>query len=421
MNQQEIEVTSPSPRRVLPWRWLLAAGALALLAGVTWRMIWLGTQSADAAVAVAPKASPPEGTFQATPAQLASFTIAEVATKAFRSERTTEGKIGVNQNKTTPVFSPYSGRVVKVSASPGDRVQRGQALVEMEASEFVQGQNDLITAKTALATAGTQLNQAEITERRKHALYDANAGPLQDWQQSQADLAAAQNGVRSADTALNLVRNRLRILGKTDTEIDALQSATRISSTVAILAPIAGTVIDRQVGLGQFIQTGASTPIYTIGDLSIVWLVANVREVDAPQMRIGEPVEVRVLALPERVFKAKLSYVAPSVDPNTRRLTVRAEIDNADGALKPEMFANFSILTGQGASSPAVPREAVVYEGDAARVWVVGEADRIALRQVRTGRSGDGMVEIVNGLAAGERVVTSGTLFIDRAVKRAAD
>src|SRR4029077_18456442 len=98
---------------------------------------------------------------------------------------------------------------------------------------------------------------------------------------------------------------------------------------------------------GQYIQAGASTPVYSIGDLSTVWLIANVREADAPLMRRGVPVEVHVLALPGNVFRAKLAYVAPSVDPNTRRLQVRAEVENPDEVLKPEMFASFSIITSK--------------------------------------------------------------------------
>jgi len=185
-----------------------------------------------------------------------------------------------------------------------------------------------------------------------------------------------------------------------------------------VRAPIGGIITQRQIGLGQFINStaaGASSPVYTIGDLSTVWLIANVREVDAPLMRVGEPVEVHVLAFPGRVFRAKISWVAPSIDPNMHRLAVRADVENPDGALKPGMFANFSIITGEAETAPAVPTRAIVYEGDTARVWVAGEDGTIAVRPVHTGRSTDGMVEILAGLSPGEKIVTSGALFIDRA------
>jgi len=358
------------------------------------------------------------GTFRPTPSQLASFKIAPVAMMSFRSEQVTDGKIAINGDRTTPVFSPFSGRVTRVIANFGDYVKRGDPLLAVEAAEFAQNQNDLISAAAALNTARSQLSLAQTNEQRKHALYDAKAGALQDWQQSQSDLISAQNGVRSAETALALVRNKLRILGKSDAEITALENAQKSNPMSFVVAPISGQVTDRQVGPGQYIQAGASNPVYSIGDLSTVWLIGNVREADAPVMRRGASVEVSVLAFPDRVFRAKLNYIAPSVDPNTRRLTVRAEVENPDGALKPEMFARFNIITGTESAAPAVSQEAIVYEGNTALVWVVQADGAVALRQIRTGRSANGMVEVLTGLAAGEKVVASGTLFVDRAATR---
>jgi membrane fusion protein, heavy metal efflux system len=267
-------------------------------------------------------------------------------------------------------------------------------------------------------TARSQLSLAQTSEQRKHALYEAKAGALQDWQQAQAELNTAQNSLRSAETAHALVRNKLRILGKSDSEIIALENAQKVDPVSYVLAPISARVTDRQVGLGQYIQAGASTPVYSIGDLSTVWLIGNVREADAPLMRRGAPVEVKVLALPGRVFKARLAYVAPLVDSNTHRLAVRAEVDNLDGALKPEMFARFSIITGNESEAPTVPQEAVVYEGDHARVWVLRQDGTIASREIHIGRMSNGMVEVLAGVQRGDKVVTSGTLFIDRAANR---
>jgi len=155
--------------------------------------------------------------------------------------------------------------------------------------------------------------------------------------------------------------------------------------------------------------------VYTIGDLSTVWLMANVRESDAGAMRLGQPVEVRVLAYSGRVFNAKISWVAPTIDSTTHRLPVRADVENSDGALKPNMFATFTIVTGAAAAVPAVPQSAIVYEGETARVWVAKDDGTIAARVVTVGRTSDGLVEIRAGLAPGEKIVTSGTLFIDRA------
>jgi cobalt-zinc-cadmium efflux system membrane fusion protein len=368
-------------------------------------------------------AKPPElppGVFKPTEAQWKGFKIAPVELVAFHSDSITEGNIALDDDLTTPVFSPYSGRVVKLIARLGDAVQRGAPLFSVEASEFVQAQNDLITALAAQRTAKAQLTQSQTNERRAHDLYLAQGGALKDWQQSQTDLASAQNALHSAEIALAAVRNRLRILGKSDQEIADLEAAPtqKIDPTAMVAAPIAGTVTQRQVGLGQYINSaanGASNPVYTIGDLSTVWLMANVRERDVPLMHLGAPVEVRVPAYPDRVFKAKISWVGPSLDANTHRLPVRADVENPDGALKPMMFAAFSITTGTDRTAPAVPQMAIVYEGDTARIWLAHDDGTVESRTVHVGRIQDGIVEILDGVATGDKVVTSGALFIDRA------
>jgi membrane fusion protein, heavy metal efflux system len=144
-------------------------------------------------------------------------------------------------------------------------------------------------------------------------------------------------------------------------------------------------------------------------------VIANVREVDAPAIHLGDPVEVHVLAFPDRIFNANISYVAPSIDPNTHRLTVRANVENHDGLLKPQMFANFTILTGSDFAAVAIPQSAILHEGGTASVWVVDPGGGLTLRQIKTGRRNGDMDEVVNGLNPGERIVVGGAIFIDRA------
>jgi cobalt-zinc-cadmium efflux system membrane fusion protein len=122
-----------------------------------------------------------------------------------------------------------------------------------------------------------------------------------------------------------------------------------------------------------------------------------------------------VPAFPGRVFAARVSWVSASLDPNTHRLSVRAALDNKDGALKPGMFASFTLILGEPTAAPAVPKDAIVYDGDVARVWVAPRDGVLMSRAIRTGRISGGLVEILDGLAPGETVATSGTLFIDRA------
>jgi cobalt-zinc-cadmium efflux system membrane fusion protein len=401
------------PKRV---QWSIV-GAAGIAAGVIFVLLpALASLAAPKTEAAAAPAAAP-GTFRPTPAQLAGFKTATVAEQVFRTEQVTDGKIAIDDDRTTPVFSPYSGRVTRLIARPGDVVKQGQPLFAIVASEFVQGQNDLAAAAAALSTAKAQLALTTAAEKRQHALFDAQAAARKDWEQSQADLAAAQATMRSAETGLAAVHNRLKILGKTDQEIEALQTAGKVNAEALVPSPIAGTVIARKVGLGQFIQSAASDPVYSIGDLSTVWLVANVREADAPLVKIGDAVSVHVLAYPGRTFKAKLSWVASSVDADTRRVAVRAEVENEDAALKPEMFATFAIRTGDDLTALAVPQSAVVYEGDKAHIWQLRDDGLMALREIQAGPVQDGMVEILSGLEPGAKIVTAGSLFIDRAAE----
>jgi membrane fusion protein, heavy metal efflux system len=378
------------------WR---AAGLIGCVALLGFLAIWGGGRLFAAQETPAAPPSPP-GTYRATAQQLKTFTIEAVQQHGFVSEELTDGKIGINADRATPVVSPYSGRVTRVIAGLGDVVKAGAPLATVAAAEFVQAQNDL-------KVSGAQVKLARINETRKHALYEAKGGSLQDWQQSQAELAAAE-------TALDSVRSRLQIFGKSADDISSLQSTTAMNPTVTLTAPIAGVVVDRQMGPGQYLQAGGN-PVFTIADPSSVWLLANVRESDAGLVKPGQSVEVHVLAYPKRVFKAQVTFVAAVLDPLTHRLPVRAAIDNHDGALKPEMFASFRILTSELSDSPAVPQAAVIYEGDAAHVWVVSTDGLVTFRSIHAGRSNEGVVEVIDGLKVGEKVVTKGGLFIDQA------
>jgi len=357
------------------------------------------------------------GVFYPTPAQWATLTVEPVQQRVFQSEHVTEGKIAVDEDRSTPIFSPYAGRVIKLFVKPGDTVTVGQPLFTVQAADMVQAQNDFISAATALNKARSAQNLAEIIDKRQRLLYEGKAVPLKEVQNARAALDAAENDVRSADVALEATRNRLRILGKTDQEINDFQEKGTIDPATLITAPIAGTIVQRKVGPGQYVGSGSTDPVFIIGDLSTVWVVAFIRETEAPMVHVGQQIYFTVLAYPERSFPATISYVAAALDPTTRRLLVRATVDNAAGLLKPEMFASVKILTGESDKAVAVPRDAIIYEGEAARVWVVRDKDSekaIELRRIKVGLTNGSMVEVLKGLAPGDRVVTKGSLFIDR-------
>ncbi len=353
--------------------------------------------------------------YMPTAAEWASLTIEPVADHTFRAEHVTEGKIAVDEDRSTPVFSPYAGRVIKLLARPGDHVKQGQPLFVIEAADTVQAQNDFIAAVAGLNKARSQLDLATIQDKRAKDLFEGKAVPLKDYQQTQAGLISAQNDLRSAQTALEAVRNRLRILGLSDEAIAAFQDKGRINPETTIVAPIEGTVVQRKIGPGQYVNAGASDPVYVIGDLSTVWLTAFVRETDASTVAAGQDIVFKVLALPDRDLRARIDYVAAAIDPTTRRLMVRATVNNSSGLLKPEMFANVTIYAAGDHPAVAVPKRALIYEGDEVRVWVAHDDKTIELRKIKTGLANGDLVEVHGNLKPGEQIVTKGNLFIDRA------
>jgi membrane fusion protein, heavy metal efflux system len=356
----------------------------------------------------------PRGLLHPTSAQWATLTVEPAQRRVFRSEHVTEGKIVVDEDRSTPIFSPYAGRITKLFVKPGDTVTVGQPLFTVEAADMVQAQNDFIAASTALNKARSTLNLAQIVDNRQRLLFEGKAAPLKEVQNARAALDAAENDVRSSAVALEAARNRLRILGKTDAEIAEFQDKGTISPATPIYAPIAGTIVQRKVGPGQYVGSGASDPVFVIGDLSTVWVAAYVRESDAPLVHVGEAINFTVLAYPDQAFPANISYVAAALDPGTRRLLVRATVNNAAGLLKPEMFASVKILTGEGDTAIAIPRDAIIYEGGAAHVWAVRDDKAIELRAIKVGLTSGAMVEVTEGLALGDRVIAKGSLFIDR-------
>lgn len=354
-------------------------------------------------------------TFRPTQAQWASLIVQPVSLKPFRPVIVTEGKIAIDENRSTPVFSPYTGRVMRLLAKPGDIVTAGQPLFVVEATDMVQAQNDFVAAVSAMTKARSQFNLTKTNEKRQRDLYEGKAVPLKDWQQAQADFAAATSDLSSAESAVDAARNRLRILGRTDQEIATFEERRAISSDTPIPAPIGGAILQRKIGPGQYVNNGSSDPAFVVGDLSTVWLIANVRETDAAKVSLGQPIEVRTLSYPDRIFSGTIDYVSASIDPTTRRILVRGTVDNPDNLLKPEMFARVTVTTGSEEMSPALPRESIVHNESGAHVWSVVDKDALQLRPVKLGLTNGAMVQVVSGLNANERVVVQGGLLIDRA------
>lgn len=382
---------------------------LAVVAGAL-LLLWLALGAVGALTAQKPSVErpPPPGTFRPTPEQWGNLTFARIAARDFSAVLVTDGRIATDDEQTTQVFSPYSGRIVRVLAKLGDEVRKGAPLMEVDASEFVQGRADL-------ATAAGQLRLAAAAEARLEGLLKVQGASQKDVQQSQADLTSARAAYAAA-------RERLRILGESPSEIGRLErsaDASRSSPTTLVTAPIAGTITQRSVGAGQnlasLVNNGGGVPAFTISDLDWVWVVGNVREEDIGAVHVGDRVTARTPAYPGRIFEGRLAFVAPTVDPNTRRIAVRAVADNRGHLLHPEMFAEVGVTTAAPTPAPAVPASAIIYEGDLARVWIVRPGRTLALRKITPGRAQGGFVEVREGLKVGDEVVDAGAIFIDRA------
>ena len=344
--------------------------------------------------------------------QMQRLALATVTLQGFQEEKSATGKIAFNEEFMTPVFSPYAGRVTRVIAKPGDVVQPTSPLLELYTPDLMQAQADLIgNATAAFAKAKNALSLARRNEERQHQLYLEKAAALKEWQQAQSDVTNAESDVRAAEAALLAARDKLRAFGKSAAAIARIEQG-HTDRVVTVTAPLAGTITARKVGPGQFIRQDNTDPLFVIADLAQMWMLANVYETDVPWIKVGQPVEVRVMAYPEEVFKAIITYIGAAVDPATHRVDVRAVVDNPAQRLKPEMFATFRIITHTDMHYLAVPLSAVVRDGDKTSVWVAQPEHQFVRREVKLGLEQNGHVQILSGLQAGEQVATEGGLLL---------
>ncbi len=395
----------------------LAGVSIVALAGVGYSMLRPDNGRAAVANESRGKTKAADGLFRPTQSQWSTLTLEPVEQMVFHSELRTEGKIAIDEQRATRIFSPYAGRIKEIAVQPGDTVEKGQLIFTVDASDSVDTQKDFVVAVTDLNKARSKVTLTKLVETRMSNLVKDRSMPMKDWEEAQANLIAAENDQRSAEMALQAVRNRLRLLGKTAAEIDSFEKTGTITPDAPVYSPLQGTVLQRNVGPGQYVNAGASDaePVFRIGDISKVWLVAYIREADAGSVKVGQPIKFQVLSRPGKAFEATINYVSATLDPNTRRLLVRATIDNADGLLKPEMFANVTIfVTSDDAKSVGIPRESVIYEADKTRVWVAAESGALEIREVEIGLSNGRMLQVLRGLNPGDRIVTRGSLFIDR-------
>jgi membrane fusion protein, heavy metal efflux system len=344
-----------------------------------------------------------------TEKQLAAIKVEPVGLRSFETLKTAVGTIDFNQNKTVQVFSQYPGKIVRAFFNLGDTVKRGDIL-------FTVDSPDLLQAESTLLAASGVLELQTRTLARASQLLKAGGSAQRDVDQATSDHQTAEANFKAA-------RDAVRIFGKTDAEIDQILAQRKVDSTLYVPSPIAGTVIARNAAEGFLTQPGTAPAPYSVADLSTMWMIANVIETDAPSYRVGQEVQVRVPAYPDKVFEGHVTTVGSMIDPNTHRQLVRSEIADPDHLLRAGMFANFLIRLTDPVQSAAVPVDAVVREGDGTMtVWVTADRRRFTQRIVTIGiRQQDGYSQVLSGLQANELVVTDGAVFLSNKLLLGAD
>jgi cobalt-zinc-cadmium efflux system membrane fusion protein len=340
-----------------------------------------------------------EPTIDLSEKQAASLKIGPVAPREFALLKTAVGTIDFNENLLVQVFSQYQGKILKAFYNIGDEVQAGKSLFTIDSPDLLQAESAL------LAAAGVLELQKRVLGRALNLL-KAGGSAQKDVDQATSDQQTAEGNFKAAKDAV-------RIFGKSEAEVDKILGDRMLESTLVVPSPISGRIVARNAAPGFLTQPGVAPAPYTVADLSTMWMLANVIETDAPAYKLGQEVEVRVPAYPDKIFKGHVTALGAMIDPNTHRQLVRSEIDDPEHLLRSGMFASFVIRVGDPVRSLAVPAEGVVREGDGTMtVWVTKDSRHFEKRTVKVGLQQDGWTQIREGLSPEDTVVTEGAVFL---------
>lgn len=373
----------------LKWAALLCGGVLSAAASI----------ASEALCAPETPRAADEASVELSETQLKAIKIEAAGEHVFPQEQQAVGNIDFNQELLTQVFTPYQGRILKAFASVGDTVQKDQVLFTIDSPDLVQAESTLIAAAGVLELTTKAL-------QRQHNLYTQSAAAQKDYEQSVSDQQAAEGAYKAARAAV-------KVFGKSEAEIDKIVSDRKIDPALVVPSPIAGLITARNAAPGLFVQPGNPPPVYIVADNSTMWMLANVPEKDAPELKPGQEVTATVSPLPGHVFRGKIVTVGATVDPNTRRVLVRSEIADPNHELRAGMFATFVITVAPPKRAIAVPQDGVVREGDGSMtVWATTDKRKFTKRIVKTGQVHDGFIEIREGLNPGELIALGDSLFI---------
>ncbi|MHB1077349.1 efflux RND transporter periplasmic adaptor subunit [Thiobacillus sp.] len=316
-------------------------------------------------------------------AQTAGIKVQQLELREKAEQVVVTATIQANQDKLAHVVPRVPGRIVQVNASLGDRVKRGRSLAMLDSI-------DLGEARSAYLQASSEASLARANFERAQRLNADNIIPEKDYLRARAEHEKAR-------VALQAAGDKLRMMGVSPKNLSG--------SVFPLTAPFAGTIIEKKAVLGELAQPDAS--LFTVADLSTLWIEADLFEKDLGKVKIGAQATVTISAYPGEVFKGRLTYISSTMDKETRTVKARVEVPNPDGRLKPEMFATVAIGTGGSAKALLVPEDAVLLLQGQPTVFVA-EKGGFEPRAVEVGEHAQGHAALKSGVVAGESVVVSG-------------
>jgi cobalt-zinc-cadmium efflux system membrane fusion protein len=334
---------------------------------------------------------------------LARLTHAHVVTLDWKTKLKVSGSIELDELRVARVGTTVSGRVTEIKALRGDRVNRGEVLAMVHSSALAEAQLTYLKALAAYQLAQKSVVRAKL-------LYAEGVIAAAELQRRDSELLSSRAEWEAG-------KDRMIILGMSVDEIKQLDAKRQIQSVTALRSPIDGVVIDRKVSQGQVLEPADLA--YTIAELSQVWVVGEVPERYSAQMRLGKKVQVVIPALADEMRLTDLTYVADTVNPNTRTLRVRALLDNKDGRLKPDMLATLQI-DSKAHPKLVIPVQAVFREDNKDKVFVKVADGQYRIQLVQLGEEEDGSRPVESGLSEGQIIVVGGVfqLNADRLIKQ---
>jgi cobalt-zinc-cadmium efflux system membrane fusion protein len=308
------------------------------------------------------------------------------------------GVVEPNAYREVAVTPLVAGRITRVSAELGASVRRGQTLAQIYSPELAEAQTKYVSAKAMLEAHDREL-------QRTQKLVEIGAASRQEMERIHAEHAAQTAAVESA-------RSQLELLGVPASAIDALGSGSKVNATTSVPAPIDGVITERAANVG--LNVDQATPLFTVVDLSTVWIIADVYEKDFSRVRMDNDAIVTTGAYPGLSLRGRISYIDPQVNPETRTAKVRVEVPNPRGELRLGMYADVVVTGAPGGSVPVVPRSAVQNVGDRTVVYLANpkEPGQFTEREVRLGDASGEQVEVTAGVQPGDAVVTEGSFFV---------